>query len=179
MGKTGGSPHPDLSHRILTESSPDRALTRNALQRMLDSRFENGVRAMKRLLIACLVAFGFAAPAHAWFKPGNPPPCDSANVVSRVIQRFAYADQRTFHWGVAIAQVTDIYETPEVIRNTSLIGRRYCRGTAWLSDGRRSQAVWIIESKQGFVSIGYRVESCLPAYDPWHVYGSWCRSIEP
>ena len=33
-------------------------------------------------------------------------------------------------------EIRDIYETPEVIENTSLIGRRFCRGTAWLTDGR-------------------------------------------
>jgi hypothetical protein len=134
---------------------------------------------MRRLLIACLIAIGFAVPAEAWWSKGRMPPCDSPNVVARIKSKFLYAEQRTFHWGVAIDQVTDIYELPEVIRNTSLIGRRFCRGTAWLTNGRNSEVVFLIESKQGFASIGWRVESCLPAFDPWHVYGSWCRSIKP
>lgn len=134
---------------------------------------------MNRLLIAGLIAFGLAAPAEAGWSKGNIPPCDSPNVISRIVQKFRYADQRTFHWGVNIAGVTGVYETPEIIRNTSLIGRRFCRGTALLTDGRREELVFLIESKQGFASIGWRVESCLPRYDPWHVYGAWCRSIEP
>ncbi|HET7715819.1 MAG TPA: hypothetical protein VFK86_09340 [Bauldia sp.] len=134
---------------------------------------------MNRVLIACLLALGFTAPAHAWWSGGYTPPCDATAVISRIKQKFTYADRRQFHWGVAITQVTDIYERPEVIRNSSLINRRFCQGTAWLSDGRREEVVYLIESKQGFASIGWRVESCLPAYDPWHVYGAWCRSIKP
>jgi hypothetical protein len=134
---------------------------------------------MKLVAIACLVALGMAAPAEAFWSRGRTPPCDSPQVIASIKQKFSYADRRTFHWGVAIAQVSDIYESPEVIHNHSLIKRRFCRGTAWLSDGRRSEVVYLIESKQGFASITWRVESCLPEYDPWHVYGSWCRSIRP
>ena len=104
---------------------------------------------MKRVLLACLIAFGFAAPAQAWWSKGRTPPCDSANVIASVKNKFTYADRRQFHWGVAINQVTDIYETPEFIQNSSLINRRFCRGTAWLTDGRREEVVYLIESKQG------------------------------
>jgi len=134
---------------------------------------------MKRVLIACLIAFGFAAPAEAWWSKGRLPACDSPNVIASVKKKFAYADRRQFHWGVAINQVTDIYETPEIIQNSSLIGRRFCRGTAWLTDGRREEVVYLVETKQGFASVTWRVESCLPRFDPWHVYGAWCRSIKP
>lgn len=134
---------------------------------------------MKSALLACLIAFGFAAPAEAWWNKGTLPPCDAPNVVSSIVYKLRYADRRTFHWGVDIAQVMDIHERPEVIRNTSLIGRRYCGATALMTDGRREEVAYIVEAKQGFASIGWRVESCLPNYDPWHVYGAWCRAARP
>ena len=133
---------------------------------------------MIRVLLAFLIAIGFAVPASAWNK-GKLPLCDAPQVLSSVTHKFRYADRRTFHWGVEIAEIRDIYETPEVIQNTSLIGRRYCRATAWLSNGRAEEVAYLIETKQGFASVTWRVESCLPNYDPWHVYGAWCRSIKP
>ncbi|MCP4384378.1 MAG: hypothetical protein GY798_23710 [Hyphomicrobiales bacterium] len=135
---------------------------------------------MKRLCLALLVAVAAAAPAHAWWGgKGHLPACDSRQVVSSIVQKFAYANRVTFHWGVGVESITEIYEKPEQIRSDSNIGRRYCRGTAWLTDGRSSEVVYLIESRQGFASIGWRVQSCLPAFDEWHVYGSWCRSIRP
>lgn len=96
-----------------------------------------------------------------------------------VKQKFAYADRHTYHWGVRLDSVSDIYELPDQIVSKSLINRRYCHGTAWLSDGRKSEVVYVVESRQGFASLTFRVQSCLPAYDPWHVYDGWCRSIRP
>ncbi len=134
---------------------------------------------MKRLCLALFLVIIAGVPAKAWYSKGNLPTCNSWQVIISIQQKFSYANRKTFHWGVGIKSVTEIRELPDIIRDHSLIGRRYCRGTAWLSNGRRSEVVYLIESKQGFASIGWRVESCLPAYDPWHVYGSWCRSIEP
>ncbi len=133
---------------------------------------------MKPLCLALFLLIGFGASAEASWK-GYLPPCESGHVLSRIKQKFSYANRNTFHWGAGITSVSNIREVPGLIRNDSLIDRRYCRGTAWLSDGRRSEVVYLIESQQGFASTGWRVQSCLPAFDPWHVYGSWCRSIEP
>jgi hypothetical protein len=154
------------------------ALTTGDARRIVWSCDSTG-RTMNRALLALLIAFGVSAPAQAWWSKGTLPPCDAPNVVSSIVQKFRYANRRTFHWGVDIARVMDITERPEVIRNSSLIGRRYCHATALLTDGRREEVAYLVESKQGFVGIGWRVESCLPDYDPWHVYGAWCRSVEP
>ena len=134
---------------------------------------------MKRLALSSILLVLLALPAQAWFSKGTVPPCDSQQVLANVAQRFAYADTHTFHWGLSIRHVTSIAETPEVIRSRSVIARRYCRGVAWMSDGSHSQVYYLIESHQGFASYGYRVQSCLPAYDPWHVYDSWCRAAQP
>jgi len=134
---------------------------------------------MKPLFLALFLVIGLGAPAKAWWKNGYLPPCENGHVLARIKQKFSYANRNTFHWGATINSVTNIGEKPEIILNDSHISRRYCYGTAWLSDGRSSQVVYLIESLQGFASTGWRVQSCLPAFDPWHVYGSWCRSIKP
>ena len=35
----------------------------------------------------------------------------------------------------------------------------------------------LIEFQAGFASIHWGVQSCLPSYDPYRVYGAWCHSI--
>ena len=51
---------------------------------------------MNRVLIACLIAFGFAAPAEAWWSKGTLPTCDAPNVVSSIVYKFRSAGRRTF-----------------------------------------------------------------------------------
>lgn len=135
---------------------------------------------MKRLGLAILLLFAFAEPASAWWTRGYLPACDSSGVIDQIKIKFAYADRNTFHWGVWIESVTDTYESRTVVRaRRSLIARRYCSGTAWLSDGSRQPVIYLIESRQGFASMGYAVESCLPSYDPWRTYDGACQSIRP
>ena len=135
---------------------------------------------MKRLGLAILLLFAFAEPASAWWTRGYLPACDSSGVIDQIKIKFRYADRRILHTGLWIERVTDTYERPAIVKaRKSLIGRRYCSGTAWLSDGSREPVVYLVESRQGFASMGYAVESCLPSYDPWHTYDGWCQSIRP
>ena len=150
---------------------------------------------MLRILMG-LVALGFLAfPAQAAdydYGPGESytgvpygtafhrlPVCDEAGVLARVTDKFAYYDAHIIGSGLAIANIADIRETKVSVNGPSLIPRRYCRGTAWLSNGRRSEVVYLIEFKAGFASLIWNVQSCLPGYDPYRVYGAGCRSIRP
>jgi hypothetical protein len=107
------------------------------------------------------------------------PVCDEAKVLSRVTNKFAYYDAHVMGGDLTIAHIGDIRETRVDVNGPSLIPRRYCDATATLSDGRRSEVVYLIEFQAGFASIHWGVQSCLPGYDPYRVYGSWCRSIRP
>jgi hypothetical protein len=120
---------------------------------------------------------GYHHRPHFW--AGYLPACDSPTVLGSVAAKFAYADARILYTGLRIAHIDRIRESAVAAGGPSLIDRRYCHGTAWFSDGRKSEVVYLIESRQGFASLGWRVESCLPSFDPWRVYDAWCRSIRP
>ncbi len=107
------------------------------------------------------------------------PVCDEPGVLSKVVARFGYYDSHIIGSGLAIEHVDGIAETAANVGGPSLIPRRYCRGTAWLSGGRQSEVVYLIEFQAGFASIHWNVQSCLPGFDPYRVYGAWCRSIRP
>jgi hypothetical protein len=107
------------------------------------------------------------------------PVCDEAKVLASATAQFARYDANIIHSGLSIAGITNIRETKVKVDGPSLIPRRYCHATATLSDGRRSELVYLIEYQAGFASFHYGVQSCLPGYDPYRVYGAWCRSIRP
>lgn len=151
---------------------------------------------MQRLSAVVLILVGFAVPALAAdvYRPAPPPVhhagtsgghwarlplCDESKVLKKIAKRFAYGDRRIMHTGLTIAGIDGIRERALRAGGPSLIDRRYCGGTAWLSDGRTSEVVYLIEAKQGFAAWGWNVESCLPAYDPYKVYGAACRSVRP
>jgi hypothetical protein len=143
---------------------------------------------MQRLAAGLFLAFiALATPAAAsdygegsghGYGWGELPACDYPGVVGVIASKFAYADAHVLYTGLAITTIDRIRETDAKF-GPGLIDRRYCRGTAWMSNGRKYEAVWLIESKQGFVGLGWNVESCLPNFDPWRVYDQWCRSIRP
>jgi hypothetical protein len=136
---------------------------------------------MIRLAVG-LLAFAFlAAPANAypsWWR-GALPGCESPAVLAKVQRKIAYGSPRVLGYHLAIEQIEGIEQDDIDALGKSLIDRRYCSATAWLSNGKKSEVVYLIEASQGFASIGYNVESCLPSYDRWRVYDEWCRSIRP
>lgn len=116
-------------------------------------------------------------PYHSW--NGYLPACDEPSVLGRVAEKFAYADARILFTGLAIEHFDRIRQSAIRAGGPGLIDRRYCSATAWMSNGRKSEAVYLIEARQGFASLGWNVESCLPGFDPYHVYDARCRSIRP
>jgi hypothetical protein len=128
-------------------------------------------------LFALLVS-ALPASAGLWNWWDALPPCGKSEVLYRISERAAWAEHYTWHRGWIIRAISNVGETA-LDPTRSKVHRRYCRATAWLSDGRRTPLVYVIEAGQGFASIGWNVEFCLPAYDPWRVYDAWCHAIEP
>lgn len=136
---------------------------------------------MIRFAIGLLALAFLAAPANAypsWWR-GKLPECESPQVLAKVQKKIAYGSPRVLGYHLAIEEIERIKETHVSLPKKGLIDRRYCTAKAWLSNGRKSEVVYLIEASQGFASIGYNVESCLPSYDRWRVYDGWCRSIRP
>lgn len=136
---------------------------------------------MIRLAVG-LLAFAFlAAPANAypsWWR-GQLPSCEAPEVLAKVQRKIAYGSPRVLGYHLAIDDIAGISQNDVKAHGKGLIDRRYCSATALLTNGKQSEVVYLIEASQGFASIGFNVESCLPGYDRWRVYDGWCRSIRP
>jgi hypothetical protein len=110
---------------------------------------------------------------------GQLPDCADLVVLEKVKEKIAYGSPRVLGYDLAIEGFDAIAQDDVDAGGESWIDRRYCSATAWLSNGKSSEVVYLIEAGQGFAGNNYKVQSCLPGYDRWRVYDGWCRSIRP
>ena len=147
---------------------------------------------MRRILTTLLLVASSTWPALATDYSGGPvgwqkyfstfggPSCDQPSVLARVTEKFAYQDAHVVHSGIGITGIDNIREKPLRVDGAGLVHRRYCEGTAWLSNGRKAELAYLIEGPAlATFSVGWHVESCVVGIDPWRVYDRRCRAIRP
>lgn len=81
--------------------------------------------------------------------------------------------------GRTITGITKIHEVSYRVNGVSPLARRYCRGTASLSDGSIRSVHYLVEENAGFVGVSWNVEACLAPLDKWRVYGAYCSTTRP
>lgn len=108
---------------------------------------------------------------------GKVPLCDEPSVLNDIAHRYQTANEQTWQTGLAIGEVRKIWESAFKPGHPGLIDRRYCHAKVMLSNDRPADLFYLIEERQGFASIGWGVEFCLPGQDPWRVYDGGCRAI--
>jgi hypothetical protein len=144
------------------------------------------MRAVAGLVAAALVSTS-ASAADVVVQPPPPgvnalvlthlPQCWDPAVLKDIARKFADQDVVIIHSGLSIVGIDNTFETRFKGR-PSLVDVRYCVARAWMSNGLVSEVVYIIEGPmKGPFSLGWAVESCLPAFDPYRVYDGNCRSI--
>lgn len=140
---------------------------------------------MRRILTSLLFVASLAGSASAadygssgysgWHAM---PACDADTVTWKISEKFAYQDARLIHSGLSISGLANIHETGFGDPWQGLVTRRYCGATAWLSNGKKAEVVYVIEGPHlSAFSKGWHVESCVAGFDPFHVYDAKCRSI--
>ena len=105
------------------------------------------------------------------------PSCGEASVHARIVERFNQADRTQWHRGTRLKYIRQASERAYNIYPDSRINRRYCRGKAYMSDGRTRRVHFLIEQHMGLASFGWGVEYCMKGSDYWHAYGGWCRVL--
>ncbi|MEP3301325.1 MAG: cytoplasmic protein [Roseibium sp.] len=122
-----------------------------------------------------------AGEHRAYFSPNRDPrlpDCTSALVRSAVAGSVARA-QNSYVDGRAITGIDQIREVAYREHDVSPLARRFCSGTATLTDGSTRQVHYKLVEHSGFVGLGWKVEACMSALDKWHVYGAHCSTTRP
>lgn len=142
---------------------------------------------LKTLTGTLLLLVAMPATASAYFPSyfqamfATFPDCSNGSVKARIIDKFNWADRNTFYRGISIRTID--YERDRGVESFGVAGigapidRRYCKAKAWLSNGKSNTVYYRIERGMGLAGTGYKVEFCLPGYDPWHVYDGSCRVL--
>jgi hypothetical protein len=144
------------------------------------------------LVLSCLLAAGLlaAGPAAAAdyirSAPGHVTHytdqgiCAEGGYLARISHKFRYQIAHVPYLpDVEIADFQGIHQNRYLPADADHpIARRYCEATAVLSNGRRHQILYLIESGMGFAGIGgTNVEFCVNGFDRWKVYDGRCRVL--
>ena len=105
------------------------------------------------------------------------PECHDEKVLKKIIKRFNYAENRTWHRGFTLDDIERTRESLGQSTYESPIPRRYCRGHALLSNGRHPTVFYLIEGGQGFAGNSFNVEFCISGLDEWNDHDGSCRAL--
>ena len=122
--------------------------------------------------------FTFYSDAHR-DGPWNGPACDEPKVLKRISAHFDQAEAAYWHTGIRMAQITQPRETAFRDWDPTIIARRYCTGTAYLTDGRKYGLVYWLRSEQGFAGVDWGVQFCLVGRDRDYSYAPHCKMLRP
>jgi hypothetical protein len=145
----------------------------------------NGGDLMRRLLCSLALALGCTS-GEAADLPGpiaiRAPiqaenPCGDANVLTRIAQRFAWAERNTWHRGFIMASLANGRESGHPYFEPGLIRRDYCVADSVMTNGSAHSVFYAIEYDVGFASIGNYVDFCVLGLDPWHIHDEACRTV--
>lgn len=112
-------------------------------------------------------------------EPWNGPACDAPKVLGRITAHFDQAEKDYWHTGVRMADITMPQETAYRDWQPLIIARRYCSGTAYLTDGKKYNLVYWLRSEQGFVGVSWGVQFCLVGRDRDFSYAPHCKMLRP
>jgi len=129
---------------------------------------------------ALAVAMMIAGHANAWelkIWDGEARVCDDLNILKKIERRFRHRVNNVPDLpGANIEEIDRIHQHSHLpALEDRPIARRYCHGTARLSDGREKKIRYLIENRQGFAGIDDNVEFCISGFDRWNVHNSHCR----
>ena len=144
------------------------------------------MKSFRSLVLALGVAAAGAAPAGAadyMVAPAMtaaPSVCNEHRVLSRIVDRFDYAEDNLLNNGLAIVDFSMITRTEYVpVTPKNPIERHYCRAYANMNDNRARPVWYVIEEGMGYAGvIGDNVEFCVSGQDPLRVYGADCHALK-
>ena len=146
-------------------------------------------------LAAGVTAFGLAvltlSPARAatWLEKNfwlsgpkytrDMPACDYPAALDRIIANFRTKEFGFWNSNLRILGVENIKETAVMPWAAQSIPRRFCSGTAVISDGERHPMYYSIAEDTGMIGMDWGVNFCVEGLDRNWAYNPACRAARP
>jgi hypothetical protein len=107
------------------------------------------------------------------------PRCDFEPALNRIIANFTVKEARFWNSELEIVGIENIHETAELPWAAQSIPRRFCSGTAVVSDGLKRPIYYSIAEDTGMVGMGWGVNFCVVGLDRNWAYEPACRAARP
>jgi hypothetical protein len=107
------------------------------------------------------------------------PACDYAPALDRIIGNFHAKEYRFWNSELSIVGVENIREIDTMPWAAQSIPRRYCSGTAVISDGGKHPIFYSIGEDTGMIGMDWGVNFCVAGLDRDWAYNPHCRSARP
>jgi hypothetical protein len=104
--------------------------------------------------------------------------CSDHSVLGGIMDRFAWAEAKTWHRGYVIAAIENPRGSGHPFYEPGLIRRDYCMADSIMTNGEFRTIYYAIEHGVGFASIGNYVDFCVLGLDPWRVHDGACRTVQ-
>jgi hypothetical protein len=107
------------------------------------------------------------------------PSCAEGAVLNNVASNFADKERRFWNSEATILTFEDVQEVAWRPWGLDYIPRRFCTGTAIVSDGYRHRVNFSIREDLGFIGIGWSTDSCVDGFDRNYAYAPHCKQAAP
>lgn len=153
-------------------------------------RVGSGLSAFAAALAVALGVLSFA-PARAatileknFWMPGpdysrDLPSCEYHAALDRIIRDFHSKENRFWNSELQIVGFENIHEIDTMPWAAQAIPRRYCGGTAVISNSTKHPIFYSIAEDTGMIGIDWGVNFCVVGLDRNHAYGPDCRAARP
>jgi hypothetical protein len=138
--------------------------------------------------VLTVAAVSQAQAAHWWEKTfwmSGPrydrvmPACDYQAALDRIIANFRTKEFGFWNSELRIVGVENIRETAVMPWAAQSIPRRFCSGTAVISDGQRHPMYYSIAEDTGMIGMDWGVNFCVEGLDRNWAYNPACRAARP
>ena len=107
------------------------------------------------------------------------PACDYSQALNRIITNFHTKEYRFWNSELRIVGIENIHETADMPWAAQSIPRRFCSGTAVISDGTKHLIAYSIAEDTGMIGMGWGVNFCVADLDRNWAYRPECRAARP
>jgi hypothetical protein len=107
------------------------------------------------------------------------PACDFRPALDRIIGSFQTKEARFWNSQLQIVGIENIRETAVLPWAAQSVPRRFCSGTAVISDGAKHPIYYSIAEDMGMIGMDWGVNFCVVGLDREWAYGPGCRAARP
>lgn len=107
------------------------------------------------------------------------PSCDYPGALDRIIANFRTKEYGFWNSDLRIVGIENIREIDTMPWAAQSIPRRYCSGTALISDGARHPLFYSIGEDTGMIGMDWGVNFCVAGLDRNSAYKPECRAAKP